>query len=163
MQADRLISQIREEADPTSATAKKAFEKLGKLGRAAVPKILEALASADKRQTVEYVEMLSSLISDKTLPLITRGLAEDEPRIVVGDRLGPVEQANATTSTGSSTCSARTSTRRPALIEVLPAHKDRLNVRQLLGQIYHLQAEREGGGLQAHRRGHDRRDGPGPA
>ena len=28
--ADRLISQIREEADPTSPGAKKAFEKLGK-------------------------------------------------------------------------------------------------------------------------------------
>ena len=83
-QADRLISQIREEADPTSPTAKKAFQKLGKLGNAAVPKILEALASADKRQTVEYVELLSSLTDDKTLPVIARGLTEDEPRIVSG-------------------------------------------------------------------------------
>ena len=68
LQADRLISQIREEADPTSPNAKKAFEKLGKLGNGAVPKILEALGSADKRQTVEYVELLSALINDKTLP-----------------------------------------------------------------------------------------------
>ena len=51
LQADRLISQIREEADPTSANAKKAFAKLGKLGNSAIPKILEALATADKRQT----------------------------------------------------------------------------------------------------------------
>ncbi|HUL80517.1 MAG TPA: HEAT repeat domain-containing protein [Gammaproteobacteria bacterium] len=137
-QADRLISQIREEADPTSPNAKKAFQKLGKLGNAAVPKIFEALASADKRQTVEYVELLSSLIDDKTLPLIVRGLADSDPRTVSGtawalstnkryninrlvDFLGEDDYSKA------------------AIVEVLTAHKDRLNVRQLLGQIYNLQ------------------------
>jgi eukaryotic-like serine/threonine-protein kinase len=137
-QADRLISQIREEADPTSPTAKKAFEKLGKLGNAAVPKILEALSGADKRQTVEYVELLSSLTTDKTLPLVTRGLADSDPRTVSGtawalstsrkfninrlvDLLGEDEYSKA------------------AVIDILTAHKERLNVRQLLGQIYFLQ------------------------
>ena len=138
MQADRLIAQIREEADPSSPEAKKAFAKLGRLGNGAVPKILEALASADKKQTVEYVELLNGLISDKTLPLITRGLADGDPRTVSGtawalssnkrfnvnrlvDLLGEDEYSKA------------------AIIEVLQAHKDRLNVRQLLGQIYFLQ------------------------
>jgi len=138
LQADRLIAQIREEADPSSATGKQLFAKLGKLGGAAIPKILEALASADKRQTAEYVEILSSLVSDKTLPLITRGLADGDPRMASGtawalssskrfnvnrlvDLLGEDEYSKA------------------GLVEVLQAHKDRLNVRQLLGQIYHLQ------------------------
>jgi serine/threonine-protein kinase len=138
LQADRLISQIREEADPTSPNAKKAFAKLGKLGNSAVPKILEALASADKRQTVEYVEVLNSLISDKTLHLIARGLTDGDPRTVSGtawalstnkrynvnrlvDLLGEDDYSKA------------------AIIDVLTAHKERLNIRQLLGQIYHLQ------------------------
>ena len=138
IQADRLIAQIREEADPTSANAKKAFQKLGKLGTGAIPKILEALASADKRQTVEYVELLSALTNDKTLPLVTRGLADSDPRTVSGtawalsgnkrynvnrlvDLLGEDEYSKA------------------AIIEVLQAHKERLNIRQLLGQIYFLQ------------------------
>jgi eukaryotic-like serine/threonine-protein kinase len=138
LQADRLIAQIREEADPSSASGKQLFAKLGKLGGAAIPKILEALASADKRQTAEYVEILSSLVSDKTLPLITRGLADGDPRMASGtawalssskrfnvnrlvDLLGEDEYSKA------------------GLVEVLQAHKDRLNVRQLLGQIYHLQ------------------------
>jgi serine/threonine-protein kinase len=137
-QADRLIAQIREEADPASPTAKKAFKKLGDLGTGAIPKILEALASADKRQTVEYVELLNALISDKTLPLVTRGLADADPRTVSGtawalsnnkrynvnrlvDLLGEDEYSKA------------------AIVEVLQAHKERLNVRQLLGQIYFLQ------------------------
>ena len=138
LQADRLIAQIREQADPSSASGKQLFAKLGKLGTGAIPKILEALASADKRQTVEYVETLSSLVSDKTLTLITRGLADADPRTVSGaawalssnkrfnvnrlvDLLGEDEYSKA------------------AIVEVLQAHKDRLNVRQLLGQIYHLQ------------------------
>jgi serine/threonine-protein kinase len=137
-QADRLIAQIREEADPTSPSAKKAFQKLGKLGTGAIPKILEALASADKRQTAEYVELLNALTSDKTLPLVTRGLADGDPRTVSGtawalshnkrynvnrlvDLLGEDEYSKA------------------AIIEVLQAHKERLNIRQLLGQIYFLQ------------------------
>ncbi len=136
--ADRLIAQIREEADPSSANGKKLFAKLGKLGPGAIPKILEALASADKRQTVEYVELLNSLISDKTLPLVTRGLADGDPRTVSGtawalssnkrfnvnrlvDLLGEDDYSKA------------------AIVDVLQAHKDRLNVRQLLAQIYFLQ------------------------
>ena len=141
--ADRLIAQIRAEADPASAEGKKLFAKLGKLGTAAIPKVLEALASADKRQTVEYVELLSSLVSDKTLPLITRGLADGDPRTVSGtawalssnkkynvnrlvDLLGEDDYSKA------------------AIVEVLQAHKDRLNVRQLLGQIYFLQPSEKG-------------------
>jgi eukaryotic-like serine/threonine-protein kinase len=138
LQADRLIAQIREESDPSSATGKQLFAKLGKLGTAAIPKILEALASADKRQTTEYIDILGSLISDKTLSLVTRGLADSEPRTVSAtasalaankrfnvnrlvDLLGEDEYSKA------------------AIVEVLQAHKERLNVRQLLGQIYHLQ------------------------
>jgi len=137
-QADRLISQIREEADPTSPNAKKAFQKLGKLGNAAVPKILEALASADKRQTVEYVELLSSLTDDKTLPSIARGLTEDEPRIVSGTAWALSSNSRYNINRlvdflGEDDYS------KPALIEVLSAHKDRLNVRQLLQQVYNLQ------------------------
>ena len=136
--ADSLIAQIREEADPTSANGKKLFAKLKDVGSGAIPKILEALASSDKRQTAEYVELLSTLTNDKTLPLITRGLADGDPRTVSGtawalstnkhfnvnrivDLLGEDDYSKA------------------AIVEVLQAHKDRLNIRQLLAQIYFLQ------------------------
>ncbi len=137
--ADSIISAIREEADPSSANGKKLFARLKDLGPSAIPKILEALASSDKRQTVEYVELLSGLTNDKNLPLITRGLVADgDPRTVSGtawalssnkrfnvnrlvDLLGEDEYSKA------------------AIVEVLQAHKDRLNIRQLLAQIYFLQ------------------------
>jgi len=138
LQADRLISQIREEADPTSINAKKAFAKLGKLGNSAIPKILEALATADKRQTVEYVELLSSLITEKTLPLITRGLADGDPRTISGTSwaLSSNKRYNVNRLVD---LLGEEDVSKPAVIEVLTAHKDRLNVRQLLGQIYFLQ------------------------
>src|SRR5512147_1919155 len=138
LQADRLIAQIREEADPTSPNAKKAFAKLGKLGNNAIPKILEALATADKRQTVEYVELLNSLITEKTLPLITRGLADGDPRTVSGTAwaLSSNKRYNVNRLVD---LLGEEDVSKPAVIEVLTAHKDRLNVRQLLGQIYFLQ------------------------
>jgi len=37
LQADRLIAQISEVADPSSAAGKQLFAKLGKLGTAAIP------------------------------------------------------------------------------------------------------------------------------
>ena len=137
-QADRLIAQIREEADPTSPNAKKAFAKLGKLGSTAIPKILEALATADKRQTVEFVELLNTLITDKTLPLITRGLADGDPRTVSGTAwaLSTNKRYNVNRLVD---LLGEDDVSKPAVIEVLTAHKDRLNVRQLLGQIYFLQ------------------------
>jgi len=138
IQADRLISQIREEADPTSPNAKKAFEKLGKLGNGAVPKILEALSSADKRQTVEYVELLSSLIDDKTLPVVLRGLAHSDPRTISGTAwaLSTNRRYNINRLVDFL---SEDDYSKPALVEVLTAHKERLNVRQLLGQVYNLQ------------------------
>ncbi len=137
-QADRLIAQIRSESDPGSPAAKKAFQKLGKLGNAAVPKILEALASADKRQTVEYVELLGALISDRTLPAIVRGLADPDPRTVSGTawalssnrRYNPNRLVDLLAEDEYS---------KSALVEILTVHKDRLNIRQLLAQIYYLQ------------------------
>jgi len=138
LQADRLITQIQGEADPTSPGAKTAFEKLCRLGEPAIPKILQALAGADKRQTVEYVEALTTLINDKAFPVVVKGLADPEPKVVAGaawalssnrrynpnrlvDLLGDDEYAKA------------------AIVEILLIHKERLNLRQLIGQVYYLQ------------------------
>jgi len=138
LQADRLIAQISGEPDPGSAGAKKAFDKLGKLGPAAIPKILKALGGADKRQTVEYVEVLGVLISDKTLPIIVKGLADPDPRTVAGTawalsssrRFNPNRLVDLLADDDYS---------KSAIVEILTVHKARLNVRQLLAQTYELQ------------------------
>ena len=58
LKAERLISAIQAEDDPSSPNAKKAFDKLRKMGVAAVPKVLETLGMANKQQTVEYLSLI---------------------------------------------------------------------------------------------------------
>jgi serine/threonine-protein kinase len=137
-QADRLISQISEEADPTSPGAKKAFEKLGKLGTAAVPKILEAMGAADPRQTAEYIDLLVKLTSDKTLLPIARGLADSDPRTVKGTAAA-LAATNKYNVNRLVDLLGEDQYSKAAIVEVLTVHKDRLNLRQLLNQIYVLQ------------------------
>jgi serine/threonine-protein kinase len=137
-QADRLISQIAEQVDTTSPAARKAFAKLGKLGGSAVPKILEALASADKQQTIGYVELLSRLASDKTLMPIAQGLADTDPKVIAGAALALSHSKNFNINRLSELLSEDEYSK-SAIIDVLTAHRARLNVRQLLGQIYNLQ------------------------
>ena len=138
LQADRLISKIQGESDPNSEGAKKAFQKLAKLGEGAVPKVLRALSSADKRQTVEYVELLSAMLNDKSLPAIARGLADADPRTVSGTAWA-LSTSRRYNPNRLLDLLAEDQFSKPAILEVLAAHKDRLNIRQLLTQIYYLQ------------------------
>jgi eukaryotic-like serine/threonine-protein kinase len=137
-QADRLISQIAEQADPKSPAAQKAFAKLGKLGSSAVPKILEAIGSADKHQTAEYVDLLSKLTNDKTLMLVARGLADHDPRTVQGTAWA-LSSSKAFNINRLAELLSEDEYSKSAIIDVLTTHKRKLNVRQLLAQIYYLQ------------------------
>src|SRR5262245_48638824 len=80
LRAERLIEEIRGIGDPTNPLARKALDKLAKLGTGAIPKILDALATADKRETVAYVEILAQFVDNKTFPDFAEALNSDNPR-----------------------------------------------------------------------------------
>src|SRR5262245_21008934 len=82
--ADRLIAEVRESGDPASAKAKQALAKLQSLGATAIKPIVDALATADERETVAFVETLTPLIDNKTFPVLAHALAEENPRAVQG-------------------------------------------------------------------------------
>jgi eukaryotic-like serine/threonine-protein kinase len=103
-----------------------------------VPKILEALGSADKQQTVEYVETLTKLTSDKTLMVVARGLADTDPRTVNGTAWA-LSSSKAFNINRLAELLSEDEYSKSAIIDVLTAHRKRLNVRQLLAQIYYLQ------------------------
>jgi len=138
IKAERLIAQIRGEANMASPSAKKAFDKLRQIGPAAVPKILLALGGADKRQTVEFVDVLTKLTDDAALPAILQGLADSNPKTVSGAtsalsasrRYNPNRLVDLLAEEGYS---------KSALVDIMLAHKDRLNLNHLLGQVYDLQ------------------------
>ena len=74
LKAERLIADIRGIGDPAHPEAQKAFQKLARIGPGAIPKILDALAVADKKEAASYVEILTQLVDNKTFPMLVQGL-----------------------------------------------------------------------------------------
>ena len=138
LKADRLITQIRGEVDPASGNAKKALEKLHQIGAAAVPKILQALGATDKRQTVEFVDVLTKLVNEKTLPIILQGLADSNPKTVTGATWA-LSSSRGYDPNRLVKLLGEDIYSKSAIVDILLAHKNRLSVNNLLAQVYELQ------------------------
>jgi hypothetical protein len=82
--ADRLIAEVKSSGNPGSPLAQKALEKLVALGPSAIEPIVDALTTAEKRETLAYVEALSRLIDVKSLPQLFKTMAEANGRAMSG-------------------------------------------------------------------------------
>src|SRR5688572_28574412 len=80
MKAERLIAEIKSSGNPESPETQKALAKLASMGAGAIEPILQVLPNADKKETLAYVEVLSSLVDAKTFPLFAKGLTDSNPR-----------------------------------------------------------------------------------
>jgi HEAT repeat protein/tRNA A-37 threonylcarbamoyl transferase component Bud32 len=135
LRADRLIMEIRSSPDPSSATTQKAVAKLKEVGPGAIESIFGALPDADKGATLALVEVLGSLVNQKTFPLFIRGLIEGSARVISGISWALTSNRNypahllldALNTQGAS---------KSALIEVITAQKARFTVRELLTAAY---------------------------
>ncbi len=134
---DQQINALMAEADPTSSKALNMVERLKKSGPKAIPKLIDALALSDKSHTMMFVDILTALINDKTLPQFKEGLADGNERVVKG---------TAWALSGSTDYNANAlldffeddEVSKPALIEVLRVHKQDLSVHELLQRAYDL-------------------------
>ncbi|MCH8929760.1 MAG: hypothetical protein IIA98_02405 [Proteobacteria bacterium] len=132
------MSRVLELGEVESPAALKALGKLSALGRSAIPPVLEALAHADKKQTVAYVDVLSQTLTDKTFPLFGEGLKENNVRVVAGI-------AWAMTSSDQYDPSLLLEllrdpdTDKAAVITILKHNNKRLNVYQLLRVAYEVE------------------------
>jgi HEAT repeat protein/tRNA A-37 threonylcarbamoyl transferase component Bud32 len=132
---ERLLADLKTSGELSTPRSRKAIEKLVALGRDAIPMVVEGLGSADRRETMALVEVLSALADEKNLPLVLQGLAEPNPRTVAavawalsgarnfpaGKLLEALKDPEISTS---------------ALLEVINAHKARIPVRDLLAATY---------------------------
>src|SRR5947207_1534715 len=84
LRADRLVTEIRSTSNPQSPATQKAIAKLKDVGPSALEPIFAALPEADKNATVAFVEVLSALVSPKSLPQYIQGLIEGSPRVIAG-------------------------------------------------------------------------------
>ncbi|MDH3511974.1 MAG: HEAT repeat domain-containing protein [Gammaproteobacteria bacterium] len=137
LRAERSIAQFLAESDANAPAAKKAAESLRKLGNAAIPNLIDALAAADKQQTNVLVATLASHLSDATFGQFAAGLGHADKRCLAGvawvlsksSSYNPNQLVDLLGDEGVS---------KPTVIEVLRTKKDQINVNQLLRRAYEL-------------------------
>ena len=136
--ADQLISELMAQADPTTPSAEKLVNKLKKIGPKVVPKVIDALALSDKSHTMMFVDILTSQVNDKTLPMYREGLADGNERVVSGTAwaLSSSLDYNANSLLDFFDDDEVS---KAALIEVLRVHKQDLSVHELLQRAYELE------------------------
>jgi serine/threonine-protein kinase len=137
--ADRLIAEVRESGDPGSAKAKAALARLQGLGDKAIKPIVDALATADKRETVAFVEVLTPLVDSRTFPLFAEALADENPRAVAGVAWALASSKNYSPQLLLDLLS-KPGVSRPALLDVIGAHKQRFQMRDLLNAAHQQDA-----------------------
>jgi serine/threonine-protein kinase len=135
LKSERLVSQIKSTNDLLGNETQKAIAKLKELGAAAIEPVLIALPDADKHATVAFVDVLSSVANQKTLPRLLDALEEGSPRVIAG----------VAWALGSSRgypphllleAFARPGISKSALLEVINAQRARFSVRELLQAAY---------------------------
>src|SRR6266403_1106652 len=142
--ADRLIAEVKSSGNPGSPLAQKALEKLVALGPSAIEPIVDALTTAEKRESQAYVEALSRLIDAKTLPQLFKIMAEANGRAMSGIAWALSSSKN---YPASALLDALTKPSMPkqAILDVIAAQKARFTVRELLNAAYNQEpSERSG-------------------
>ena len=133
--ADRLIAEIKTSGNPASPGASKALEKLLALGPSAIDPIIDALATAEKRETMAYVEVLAKLIDTKSLPHLLKSMSEASGRAMSGIAWALSSSKNYPAGALLEALS-KPDMPKPALLEVITAQKARYTVRELLNAAY---------------------------
>ncbi|HET9447648.1 MAG TPA: HEAT repeat domain-containing protein, partial [Steroidobacteraceae bacterium] len=139
LKAERLIADIRGIGDPAHPEAQKAFQKLARIGPGAIPKILDALAVADKKEAASYVEILTQLVDNKTFPILVQGLTDGSPRTIAAVSWALTASHNYSPALLIDLL-AREDISKPAVLEIIAAHKQRFTVRDLLQHAYSQEA-----------------------
>ncbi|MDH4126109.1 MAG: HEAT repeat domain-containing protein [Gammaproteobacteria bacterium] len=135
--ADQLITQLAAEPKPDSPAAQRLANKLKSIGPKVIPKAIDALALTDKSHTMVFVDILSSLVSDKTLPAYRDGLADGNERVVSGTSWALSSSTNYNANNLLDFFDDPEVSKH-ALIEVLRVHKQDLSVHELLQRAYDL-------------------------
>jgi serine/threonine-protein kinase len=142
--ADRLIAEVKSSGNPGSPLAQKALEKLTALGPDAIAAIVDALATAEKRETTAYIEVLSRLIDSKTLPILLKTMSEASGRAMSGIAWALSSSKNYPAHALLDAL-AKPGMPKQALLDVISAQKTRYTVRELLNAAYAQEASERNG------------------
>jgi eukaryotic-like serine/threonine-protein kinase len=135
LRSDRLIIQIKSSNEPLGAETLKAVASLKGLGPGVIEPTIQSLADADKNATVALVDVLSTLVSNKTFPQFVQGLCDGGPRIAAGIAWALSSSRNYSPGLLLDALNAK-GMAKPALMDAIHAQRDRFNVRELLTAAY---------------------------
>ncbi|MEE4185452.1 MAG: HEAT repeat domain-containing protein [Gammaproteobacteria bacterium] len=138
LKAERCITQLLAEPDANTPTAQKALNTLKNSGKGAIPVLIDALANADRYQTIGIVEALTAQVNDDNFKTLAQGLRHNNERCIAGvawalssssefdaDKLPDLLQIE------------DISTR--AVLDIMRSHLERMNVRKLLSVAYQVE------------------------
>ncbi len=133
--ADRLITEIKTSSEPLGPATLKAVAKLKELGAGAIEPTVQALADADKNATVALVDVLSTLVSNKTFPEFIKAMIEGGPRTVSGISWALTSSRNYTPGLLLEALASK-GVSKSALLDVINAQRQRFSSRELLTAAY---------------------------
>src|SRR5271154_6980346 len=133
--ADRLIAEVKSSGNPGGPLAQKALERLVALGPSAIDPIVDALNTAEKRETLAYVEALSRLIDSKSLPQLLKTMADANGRAMSGIAWALSSSKNYPANLLLDALS-KPDMPKQAILDVVAAQKTRFTVRELLSAAY---------------------------
>jgi HEAT repeat protein/tRNA A-37 threonylcarbamoyl transferase component Bud32 len=139
LRSDRLISQIKSTDNPLGDETLKSVAKLKGMGPGVIEPIIQSLADADKNATVALVDVLSTLVTNKTFPLFVQGLCDGGPRISAGIAWALTSSRGYSPALLLEALNAK-GVAKSSLLEVIHAHRDRFNLRELLTAAYAQEA-----------------------
>jgi len=142
--ADRLIADIKSSANQAGTGAQTAQEKLVALGPNAIDPIIAALATAEKKETLLYVEALSKLIDGKTLPHVLKVMTNANGRAVSGIAWA-LSSSRSYPPSALLDALSKEDMPKPAILDVIAAQKARFTVRDLLNAAYQQGATERSG------------------
>ncbi|MGD0491483.1 MAG: HEAT repeat domain-containing protein [Steroidobacteraceae bacterium] len=142
--ADRLIADIKSSGNPSGPVAQKALEKLVALGPSAIEPIVAALTTAEKKETLAYVEALSKLIDAKTLPQVLKLMSDANGRAVSGISWA-LSSSRSYPPSALLDALNKEDMPKPAILDAIAAQKNRFTVRELLNAAYQQDATERSG------------------
>ena len=136
--AEQQIAALIKEQDPESSKARKLITKLKAANPKVIPQIIDALALSDKTHTMLFVDILSALVSDKSIEYFREGLADGNERVVSGTAWA-LSSSTDYNPNKLLDFFDDPEVSKPALLEILRVHKGDLSVHDLLQRAYELE------------------------
>jgi serine/threonine-protein kinase len=138
LKAERCVSQLLAEPDANTPTAQKALNSLKNSGPGAIPVMIDALASADRYQTIGIVDALAAQVNDQNFKLFAEGLGHPNERCVAGVAWA-LSSSNKYNVDKLSDILILEDISTHAVLDIMRSHIDRLNIHKLLTVAYQLE------------------------